>query len=225
MAGTQEKRPADKSLTRRSFSKKRATTGRKGRHSQISAYMYFFTCLADQSETLAEIMNLMDKAKAAKLATALELSSRNRLSAEFADVMAEITLENRIIAQDEMRSTIAGTLFVILNSDLRSMSRRVKEKGGKEGPVAAGRTIGKTSLYELIRAAGNNYRHFEEWNREILKNKNIAILKKAGLKGPWDRNLCMEIFEKIGWKTESELSLEVRKLASEIFRNQTSIPL
>lgn len=214
-----------KPVTRRSFSKARATKGPKGRQPQIRAYMYFFTCLADQSETIAEILNLMEKAKSEKLKALADLDARNRLSAELQDVMDELKLEDRAHAQEEMRSTIAGTLFVILNSDLRSMSRRVKEKGGKEGPSAAGRIIGKTSLYELIRAAGNNFRHYEEWNRGVLKNKSIMTLKKAGLKGPWDRNLCMEVFEKLGWTTEEALSLEIRKLASEIFQHQTGIPL
>lgn len=212
-------------LTRRSFSKTKATKGRKGRRHQVAAYMYFFTCLADQSETIAQLLNLMEMAKSEKLKAIADLSSRNRLSAELQDVMDELKLEDRAHAQEEMRSTLAGTLFVILNSDLRSMSRRVKEKGGKEGPAAAGRMIGKTSLYELITAAGNNFRHYEEWNRGVLKNKSIMTLKKAGLKGPWDRNLCMEVFEKLGWTTEEALSLEIRKLASEIFQHQTGIPL
>jgi hypothetical protein len=105
------------------------------------------------------------------------------------------------------------------------MSDRVKRKGGKEGPEKAGRKIGRASMYELIRATSNNFRHYEQWNKNVLKNKNIKVLKRAGLKGPWDRNLCTEVFRLTKWKSEKKLSLEIRHLASEIFQHQTGILL
>lgn len=74
-------------------------------------------------------------------------------------------------------------------------------RGGDDAPRAAGRHIGKTSLLELIRAASNNFRHYEEWNKLQKSDKrmagNIAILKAAGIKSPWNRNVCGEVFELI----------------------------
>ncbi len=192
---------------------------------EIGPYMYFFHCLGDQEACIKEMLRLIRKAERTKKKAVADLAASNRLSADLGDVMKEIELENAAIAQEEMQDVLAGTLFVILNSNLRSMSRRVKQKGGKDGPVAAGRRIGKTSLYEVIRAISNNFRHYEEWNKGVMKNKSIAVLKKAGLKGPWDRNLCMDAFRLIDWKSERTLSLEIRKLASEIFQFQTGIPL
>lgn len=202
----------------------RATRGTKVRP-EIGPYMYFFHCFGDQSDCIKEMLGLMRKADRDKQKTLNQLAKRNRLSSNFNDVMKELELESKAIAQEEMQDVLAGALFVILNSALRSMSDRVKRKGGKEGPEKAGRKIGKASMYELIRATSNNFRHYEQWNKNVLKNKNIKVLKRAGLKGPWDRNLSTEVFRLTEWKSEKKLSLEIRHLASEIFQHQTGIPL
>lgn len=211
----------------RVFAKRRATLKvRSGKADpRIGPYMYFFHCLSDQSASIKEILRLIVKAERTKAKILADLNSRNRLSADLNDVMAEINLQSATIEQEELQDVLAGSLFVILNSLLRSMAKRTKLKGGKEAPVKAGRKVGATSMYELIRAASNNFRHHEEWNKGVLKNSNIKTLKKAGLKGPWDRNLCSDVLKLIEWKEEEKLSLEMRKLAQEIFQAQTGIPL
>ena len=138
-------------------------------------------------------------------------------------------LETEAVSHEEVQDIFAGTLFVMLNSLLWSMATRVKARGGGYIPKSAGRKVGLTSLFELIRAAGNNFRHYEQWHGVISKDKqlanNVAVLKAAGLKRPWNRNMCGEIFELVRWQDANQLSLEIRKLASEIFQHQTGIPL
>ncbi len=207
-------------------------TKRAGRSDpRLAPYMYFFHCFADQEITMSKIFEIIATAEETKHEIATQLKGKNLTSTDLfdIDVFDGIRLESDAVSHEEVQDIFAGTLFVMLNNLLWSMATRVHKRGGLEVPKAAGRQIGRTSLFELIRAAGNNFRHYEEWHGTISKNrqlaKNIPVLKAAGLRRPWNRNMCAEIFELVGWQDEKQLSCEIRQLASEIFRNQTGIPL
>lgn len=220
--------------TLRAWLKKQALLKGKAKRSNktdpvVAPYMYFFYCLSDQEATIDEILKIIAQAQENKQEVTKILKAKKKRSTNLDEIWDEIRLESDAVSHEEIQDILAGTLFVMLNSLLWSMASRVKTRGGSDVPQAAGRKIGKTSLFELIRAAGNNFRHHEEWHGVISKNKqlskNIAVLKAAGLKRPWNRNLCGEVFELTGWRNRKELSLEIRKLASEIFRSQTGFPL
>lgn len=220
--------------TLRAYLKKEALLkGKRKRNKKtdprIAPYMYFFHCLGDQETTISKILEIIADAENKKAAAAAAYNAKPKLSAALDEIADEMRLEQEAISHEEVQDIFAGTLFVLLNSLLWSMSSRVKNRGGSPNPRFAGRTIGKTCLFELMRAASNNFRHYEEWNVPQKSNRqmacNVAILKAAGLKRPWNRNLCGEVLETIGWKTTDELTREVRKLASEIFQAQTGIPL
>lgn len=84
----------------------------------------------------------------------------------------------------------------------------------------------KTSLYELIRAASNNFRHHEECHGMNSKNNtSIFTLRAAGLRRPWNRNMCAEVIELIGWESQIDLLKDMKTLGSEVFQYQTDLPL
>lgn len=192
-------------------------------------YMYFFHCLSDQEAAIEIVIKVIEDAEERKEKARSEWESQNRLSTNMDVIGAEMRLESQAIEHEEVQDIFAGTLFVMLNSLLWSMASRIKARGGEDVPKAAGRKIGETSLFELIRAAGNNFRHYDQWVGEQPTDKqtaqNISVLTAAGLSGPWNNNLCAEVLKVIGWKDTETLSKEIRFLATEIFQQQTKLTL
>lgn len=220
--------------TIRAFLKKRAL--QKGKRKKdgkpvqaVAPYMFFFHCLEDQERSIKKILSIIKSAEKGKQSAAAAYAAKPKMSTDFAEIADEMRLESEAVEHESSQEIFAGTLFVIFNSLLMSMSSRVKMRGGSDAPKVAGRQIGKTSLLELIRAASNNFRHYEEWNKKLKEDKRmaqtIAVLKAAGIKGPYNRNVCAEVFDLIGWKSVKKMTREIRKLASEIFQAQTGIPL
>lgn len=191
---------------------------------QRAAYMYFHSCFDAQNETITKILSSIKDSQELKSKAAAALKKTIKTTAKLSDIEREMQLEDQAIRQEELQDIFAGALFVLLNSLLWSMIERVKKHGGGKEPDSAGRLIGTTSLFVLIRAAGNNFRHFDQWQTTSNANqKNIQAFEGANFSPPWDRNLCCDILTKIGWDDQEKLSLEIRKLASEIFQYQTGI--
>jgi hypothetical protein len=196
---------------------------------RVWPYMYFFQCLSDREWTMQKIFEMIATADEAKQTTSSKLTSKLKTSTDLNEIWDEIRLESEAISHEETRDMFAGTLFIMLNSLLRSMANQIQMLGGDKPPTSAGRLIGGASLFELLAAAGNNFRHYEQWQGSPAGDKqlakNVAVLQSAGLTAPWNRNMCGEILQLIGWLNKAEVSAEMRGLASEIFRHQTSLPL
>lgn len=194
---------------------------------KVWPYMYFFQCLGDQEAAIEKILDIIASAEVTKQEAASQLQAKSRIRPE--EVWDEMRLESDAISQEEVQDIFAGTLFVLLNNLLWSMAKRLVAQGSKNVPESAGRAIGGTSLFELIRAGGNNFRHYEQWHESAVIDpqmaRNVSVLELAGLKSPWNRNRCGEILELIGWQGREELSREIRYLAQEIFQHQTGIRL
>lgn len=211
----------------RYFLLKNSVSRGRGKKAQkaVYAFLYFTYCLHDQEKTIEHVMDAIQNAEIARQEAETRFNAKKRISADLNEIFDEMKIESLIASNKEMRNIFAGTLFVILNSLLWSMSIRIKMHGGSDVPQSAGRKIGRTSLFQLIRAAGNNFRHFDEWHGATSKNKNIAVLRAAGIKRPWNQNKCGEILDLIGWKDRKTLSLEILALASEILNKQTGLKL
>ena len=188
-------------------------------------FMNFLYCLEEQEESLDQILRVIDSAKKMERRTIKQVSSVNKLSTDLNEIYKEEKLNSQLVSSRDVQNVFSGSLFIILNSLLQSMASRVHLRSGRVRVVVAGRQIGRTSLFELIVAASNNFRHFEEWSQKNSKNNNICILRAAGIKRPWNRNLCGEVFRKIDWKNVESLSLEIRLLGKEIFEYQSGIKL
>jgi hypothetical protein len=187
-------------------------------------YMYFFQCLGDQEPAIEKILAMITDAEDLKQKAAAQLAEKPRTSADLDEIWDEIRLESETVGQEEIQDIFAGTLFVILSNLLLSMGAQIRAAGGNQMPAEGGRRIGGTSLLQLIRVAGNNFRHHDQWHQpNDQAAQNIAVLEAAGLCGPWNRNRCAEILELVGWTGRKELSLEVRMLAKEIFQYQTGL--
>lgn len=142
--------------TLRSYLKSRAIS--KGKRQvrdkpdpRLGPYMYFFRCLGDQETSIQKILEIIAEAELIKEKAARELKAKPKISPEFAEIFEEMHLEDTAISHEEVQDVFAGTLFVLLNSLLSSMSARVHTRGGSAAPKSAGRKIGRTSLLETVK--------------------------------------------------------------------------
>lgn len=209
----------------RAFLLKNSVSKGRGKKSQklVYPFLYFHYCFSDQEECIEHLLNVIKTAENSRQQAQIQLNSKKRTSTDLNEIFDEMRVESQISSNEEMRDVFAGALFVTLNSLLWSMATRIKLRGGGDIPQSAGRIIGRTSLFELIRAAGNNFRHFDQWHGATSKNKNIATLRAAGIKRPWNQNKCGEVLRLIGWKDRKSLSQEILALSSEIFQMQTGL--
>jgi hypothetical protein len=95
-------------------------------------------------------------------------------------------------SNDALANHLAGSLFVLLKSQIFETAVRLRYRN--QADLQFGTRVGRTSLMQLIRAASNNFRHYEEWSRRLSNqaHRDIRILQRAGVRGPFDRNVCAE---------------------------------
>lgn len=121
----------------------------------------------------------------------------------------QVAAESRIFAAEERIGILAGTIFVVLNSNLQKFRSGLKINADAD----FGRTINGVSLIKAIRFSSNNFRHFDEWaNQDPEKNQSIMALQQMGMRRPWNRNFCGEVIDAIGWADSEALIREAKGL-------------
>ncbi len=104
-----------------------------------------------------------------------------------------------------LRDAFAGTIFIVLHDMLRGYWRA--QGGSKAAWKDAGPKFNGCSLPQVIAAAVDNFRHFEEWDAqkpaELSQLRSVRILsavldiptKKSGKRPPFRGNVCWGVLE------------------------------
>jgi len=143
----------------------------------------------DRNRQLVEALN----AKATGLAT----------SAIRSDVMHGLSDARSVVRLG--RDAYAGTIVLVLNHLLRRFEDDVQAAPGKwesVGPLVKGRSVGT-----IVQAAGNNFRHFEEWaatnpptpkqlsSIQVIADVLGERIAANGAGHPFRINVCAEILD------------------------------
>ena len=113
------------------------------------------------------------------------------------------------------RAIYAGALFLTLDGWIENLARNLGRE--KTERIEARYGFGGT-----IHTGANNMRHFSTWDRESKANRlSFDELESMGVRRPFNRILCDEILEKLGYRTYECLEGEVFALGYELAKLPT----
>jgi len=153
------------------------------------------------------------------LATLFDLARKSVTDGDRAQVWAYNTDERRaevnFIQALEAGATVeraqqifASALFLILDDWIDGLADALEIGSSR----AFGEKIHDVHLADLIRAAGNNFRHYRAWKDDPQRQarENIRILEAAGIRNVRDVNVSSYAFQVVSVATYEELDAKLR---------------
>jgi hypothetical protein len=185
---------------------------------------YALRTLKTQEETLLELFKLIMAARRSKnlAQSRLDRINANTFTPKSSDEINENVKQKEVEtmtvrAMAEMEQVFCSSIFLLFTTLIFETCAKIGLRNKRS--ICYGRFIGRVQLTQLIRVASNNFRHYEEWAvRDTDRVCDIKILRKAGVRPPWGRNACADIFELINWRNTNEMIAEIRNIILEIFR-------
>jgi hypothetical protein len=195
----------------------------------------FHHALNRQRFVLAELFHNSMKAhdlltaaepKLARLIKALPAFRPDEVPEEFEDDdRFEVEeLQTFAIFQDDIREIFAGTLVLIVDRMIRRLRKRLNLH--QDSHVAI--MCGKVTLTEALQAAGNNFRHFEEWSDEKSlgdprRDRNLRLLRDAGVKEPARGTACFEVLNSLRCRTYLDFEEQLHLVAKQLLERASNL--
>jgi len=194
--------------------------------SRAGVILKFDAAFGDQRGCITELFRLLqsEKRRSEQARTRfdeleIQVNRGKKTQEEIAALVNRRTEEFRAFTSHHAASQVfAGSLFVLLNSAIFDTATGLGLRR-RLNTLAYGRRIGRSPLVQVIRAGGNNFRHYDEWPGSRQAQQSIRTLQMAGVRGPFDRLMCTEILEATDWRRADQAIREVREIVVQMIED------